>query len=66
MKADALTAVRTVFPFVVTCAMFYLVGSFISVSFDPDYWTQDCRVLMSLFGFTFGAALLFRIEYGRD
>ena len=66
MKSDALIALKTVFPFVVTCAIFYLIGSFVSVSFDPDYWTADCRVLMCLFSFSFGAALLFRIEHGRN
>jgi len=65
MKADAMTALRTVFPFAVTCAMFYLIGSFVSVSFDPAGWTADCRVLMSIFAFVFGGALLMKIEYGR-
>jgi hypothetical protein len=66
MKADSLIALKTVFPFVVTCAMFYLIGSFVSVSLDPAEWTADCRVLMCIFGFSFGAALLFRIEHGRS
>ena len=66
MKADAMMALRTVFPFIVACAIFYLIGSFVSVSFDPSAWTADCRVLMSLFAFAFGGALLVRIEHGNN
>jgi hypothetical protein len=66
MKADAMTALRTVFPFIVACGVFYLIGSFVSVSFDPTNWTADCRVLMCIFAFAFGVALLVRIEHGRD
>lgn len=64
MKQDAIKLLRTVFPFVVSCAICYLIGSFISVSFDPAGWTMDCRILMSLFGFSFGFAMLMKIEHG--
>lgn len=66
MKADAMMALRTVFPFVVTCVILYLIGSFISVSFDPSDWTFECRMVTSIASFAFGFALLMRIEHGRN
>ena len=64
MKQDAIKLLRTVFPFVVSCAICYLIGSFISVSFDPANWTMDCRIFMSLCGVAFGFAMLMKIEHG--
>jgi len=66
MKADALMALRTVFPFVVSTTILYLIGSFISVSFDPSGWTFECRMVASIASFAFGFALLMRIEHGRN
>lgn len=52
-------------PFAVTYFMFYLIGSFVSVSFDPTIWTPECRIICSVFGFAWGVALLTKLEMMR-
>jgi Sec-independent protein secretion pathway component TatC len=53
---------NTMLPFVVTFFAMYLVGSFVSVSWDIAAWTWELRVLMATFGITFGFALWMRLE----
>lgn len=52
-------------PFIVTCLMAYLIGSFLNVSFNPAEWTMDMRILMSEFGVMFGGALYLKLYYER-
>ena len=59
---EAVVIARTLVPFIVTCAVMYLVGSFISVGWDIATWTWELRVLMATFGITFGFALWLRME----
>ena len=52
----------TIVPFVVSMFMFYLVGSFLSVSFDPAEWTLEMRSLMAIFGGVFGWAMYLKLQ----
>ncbi len=55
----------TLLPFAVTFFVMYLVGSFVSVSWDTATWSWELRVLMATFGITFGFALWMRLELTR-
>ena len=55
----------TIMPFVTTLFFAYLIGSFLSVSFNPAEWTIDMRMLMSEFGVAFGGALLLKLRSER-
>ena len=57
-KAIALT----ITPFVVSMCLFYLIGSFLSVSFDPAEWTLEMRSLMAIFGGVFGGAMYLKLQ----
>jgi len=46
----------------VSMFMFYLVGSFLSVSFDPAEWTLEMRSLMAIFGGVFGGAMYLKLQ----
>lgn len=52
-------------PFVVTCAMAYLLGSFVSASWNPQDWTWMARMVSAIWGMTFGFMLLIRLSQGR-
>lgn len=56
------TIALTLLPFVVTLAFFYLIGSFISVSFNPAEWSMECRILTTTFGFIFGLMVAHKLE----
>ncbi len=51
-------------PFVVTCAIAYLLGSFVSASWDPRDWTWMARMVSAIWGMTFGFMLLIRLQKG--
>ena len=57
-KAIAVTLV----PFMVSMLFFYLIGSFLSVSFDPADWTLDMRALMAIFGGVFGLGMYTKLQ----
>jgi hypothetical protein len=59
---DFITVARTVMPFVVTFFISYLIGSFVSVSWDPQTWDLNTRIFMTTFGVMFGVALWLRIQ----
>lgn len=52
-------------PFVVTMAVMYLLGSFVSASWDVVEWERTDRVFFGFMSVVFGYALLFRLDYGR-
>jgi len=52
----------TCIPFVVTLFMSYLIGSFISASWNPELWNVDMRVYMSIFGLCFGYAVYTKLK----
>jgi hypothetical protein len=52
----------TSMPFVVAFFASYLVGSFISVSWDPSGWTLDLREFMAIAGTCFGYALHLKLN----
>jgi hypothetical protein len=52
-------------PFVVTCAIAYLLGSFVSASFDPRDWSWIARMLSAVWGVSFGFMLLIRLTQGK-
>ena len=62
MKEYFATIGLTLIPFAVSFACCYLIGSFISLSFDPTLWTEHMRMFMSLVGIVFGAGLYAKVE----
>lgn len=50
-------------PFVIALFASYLVGSFISVSWDPANWTLDLREYMAVVGTCFGYALHLKLNH---
>ena len=52
-------------PFVVTMAVMYLLGSFVSASWDVVEWERTDRVFFGFMSIVFGGALLHRLDYGR-
>ena len=63
MKLYFKTIFTTAVPFVITCFMAYLIGSFLNVSWNPVDWTLDMRILMSIFGMVFGVMLWFKLTF---
>ena len=53
----------TCIPFVMTMFMSYLIGSFISASWNPELWTLDARVYMSILGACFGYAVYLKLSH---
>ena len=62
MKRYFNTLFLTLVPFALGFAVCYLIGSFVSVSFDPMLWTLETRSIMSLFGFVWGLALYAKLS----
>jgi hypothetical protein len=58
IKAAGLTLI----PFVTVFFCSYLIGSFISVSFNPANWTMDLRMYMSVCGACMGIAVWFNFS----
>ncbi len=54
-----------VVPFVVTAATMYLLGSFVSASWDVAVWERSDRAFFGITAVVFGFALLHRLDYGR-
>jgi ABC-type multidrug transport system permease subunit len=49
-------------PIAVGLFLFYLIGSFISVSFNPVDWSIECRILTTVFGFIFGLMIEMKLK----
>ena len=62
MKLYFKTIFATAVPFVLALAGAYLVGSFINVSWNPEAWDHDARMVTSLWGLTFGFALYMKLH----
>ncbi len=62
MKEYFATIGLTLIPFAVAMVCCYLIGSFISLSFDPSLWTEQMRMFMSLVGIVFGGGLYAKVE----
>jgi len=52
-------------PYVVTCAAMYLVGSFLSASWDVSEWDRTDRAFCAICACVFGSMLLIRLDLGR-
>ena len=65
MKAILKEIVFVLTPFAVSCFFLYLIGSFISVSFNPADWTMDCRIICAVWAVTFGGGFLVKLEMMR-
>lgn len=52
-------------PYVVTCAVMYLVGSFLSASWDVSEWERADRAFCAICATVFGTMLLIRLDLGR-
>jgi len=50
-------------PFAVSLFCFYLVGSFLGVSWNPADWTEGYRITMIMFGLCFGCALYVKLSH---
>lgn len=53
----------TLVPFVLGFFTCYLVGSFVSVSFDPTLWTFESRCMTAVIGYLWGAALYLKLTF---
>lgn len=53
-------------PFVVTAAMMYLLGSFVSASWDVTFWERSDRAFFGIMSVVFGFSLLHRLNHGRN
>jgi hypothetical protein len=49
-------------PYFVSYGFWYFVGSFISASWYPDAWTWELKVVMTIWAFFFGLAILWKLE----
>ena len=49
-------------PFIATCAVMYLIGSFVSASFNPQDWSWMARTVCAIWAMSFGFMLLIRIQ----
>ena len=49
-------------PFVLAMCGAYLIGSFVNVALNPELWTVDSRVFMSIAGMVFGLMLYARLN----
>ena len=56
------TIFTTLMPFMLGLLGAYLVGSFINVALNPELWTVDSRVFMSIAGMVFGLMLYARLN----
>lgn len=61
MKRYFKTIFVTAVPFVITLGFAYLIGSFLSVSWNAAEWTGDMRIIMAEFGMCFGLALYMKL-----
>ena len=53
-------------PYVVTCAAMYLVGAFLSASWDVAEWERTDRAFCAICAVVFGTMLLIRLDLGRS
>ena len=65
MQAVLKEIVFIIVPFIVTCIFMYLIGSFVSVSWNIADWTMDCRIICSVWAVTFGGGFLVKLEMMR-
>lgn len=54
--------VKTIAPFIIAALGIYLLGSFISVSFNPVDWTESLRMTAVINVMGWGWALWFRLS----
>jgi len=52
-------------PFIVTSAVAYLMGSFVSASWNPEEWERIDRMFCVITAWVFGAMLLIRLTHER-
>jgi hypothetical protein len=52
-------------PFFVVSFMLYLMGSFLSASWNPAEWTRTDRAFCLITAWVFGAMLMIRLAHGR-
>lgn len=52
-------------PYVVTCAVMYLIGAFLSASWDVSEWERVDRAFCAICACVFGTMLLIRLDLGK-
>jgi hypothetical protein len=62
----ALKIASIVVPVAVAWFMFYLLGAFVSASWNLPEWTQEARLLCALWGSVFAFAVWYRLEACND
>lgn len=49
--------------FFISGVLMYLIGSFVSVDWNPVNWTYGCRVVIAAWWVAFGFAFSFKLEF---
>jgi hypothetical protein len=57
--------VFVVTPYIVVSAVMYLMGSFLSASWNPEDWERVDRMFCIISAWVFGSMLLIRLTLGR-
>ena len=52
-------------PYIVVSAMMYLMGAFLSASWDPEAWERVDRMFCIISAWVFGSMLLIRLTVAR-
>lgn len=52
-----------VLPYMIVSCIMYLVGAFVSISWDISQWTIECRIMTAIMCGVFGTGLLLRFDY---
>lgn len=58
----AKTALFALLPYAIVSVVMYLIGAFVSISWDISQWTFECRVMLVVVNVVFGTALLMRFD----
>ena len=48
--------------FFISGLLMYLIGSFVSIDWNPANWTYECRVVVAVWWIMFGFAFSFKLE----
>lgn len=63
---EAKDIAHCVVPYIVTSAMMYLIGAFLSASLDVSMWERADRAFCAICAVVFGTMLLIRLDIGRS
>ena len=52
--------------FFISGVLMYLIGSFVSIDWNPVNWTYACRVVIAVWWLVFGFAFSFKLEFENE